>query len=252
LDGSKNMKSKITTVLILTSTIILGVVAIFSALKLYELRSRSVAPNAPARPRAAGSTQSCQVLAFSLTGNTTTPTPTKPTTTPTATVSPTATTTVSPTSTVSPTTRISSSPTPTFPPPPTIPSPPQCTAVRPSAPILTSVIKTGTEATLTWTKVDLATHYTISYGTSPSNLQFGVPNTGNVTSYKIGALDKSKTYYFTVYAVNDCMPSEGSTIVSSVAGIATEQLPEAGVSAPTLLWFIAGTLILAVAFVLAI
>ncbi|OGM10040.1 hypothetical protein A2159_00345 [Candidatus Woesebacteria bacterium RBG_13_34_9] len=100
--------------------------------------------------------------------------------------------------------------------------PPICTADRPEAPQLLSVVREGSYATINWTKVDKATHYTISYGTSSENLQYGVWNTGNVISYKIGALDPNQKYYFTVYAVNDCMPSLPSTTTPSggVLGLA--------------------------------
>jgi len=108
--------------------------------------------------------------------------------------------------------------------------PPICTATRPKAPVITSIKKSGSKATLSWTKVDLATHYTISYGTDRNNLEFGVPNTGNVTSYTIEDLDPDKTYFFKVYAVNDCMPSEPSsellTGVSVLGLAATGTLPE--------------------------
>lgn len=89
--------------------------------------------------------------------------------------------------------------------------PPVCTAERPKAPVITSIKRNGSSVTLTWTKVDLATHYTIAYGADKDNLEYGVPNTGNVTNYTINELDPNKTYYYTVYAVNDCMPSEPSS-----------------------------------------
>lgn len=200
------------------------------------------------------SAAACNALVFTLTKDSLTSTPTvKSTATPTSLAS--TTPTDNATSTVSPTNPPGSTTTPTFPPPPSIPEPPGCPAQKPSAPILTSVTKSGTEATLIWTSVANATHYVIAYGTSPNNLQFGVPNTGNVTTYKIGSLGANTTYYFTVYAVNDCMPSNGSTIVSSVAGTSTavsEQLPATGVSIPTVFGIGAGILIIAAALLLAI
>lgn len=98
---------------------------------------------------------------------------------------------------------------------------PICTAERPTAPILLSVKRSGSKATLTWTKVDRADHYTIAYGTKVGDYPYGVPNTGNVTSFEVGSLDPNKTYYFVVYAVNDCMPSEPSTQGGQVLGLAT-------------------------------
>jgi len=84
---------------------------------------------------------------------------------------------------------------------------PVCNSDRPNAPVVTSIVKSGTTATISWTKVDIATHYTIAYGPAVGNYPYGVPNTGNVTSYTIGSLDPNTQYYFVVYAVNDCMPS---------------------------------------------
>lgn len=240
------LKGKIATVLVILSTLILAGVAIFTALRLYQLGSEPVAPNAPLRPKASqGTTHACQILTFTLTENTPTPTPLVTTTlTPTPQV----------TATVTPTNPPGSTATPTLPPPPSIPEPPQCPAQKPGAPILTSVQKNGTQAVLKWTSVSQATHYVIAYGTSPTNLQYGVPNTGNVTTYTISSLGANTTYYFTVYAVNDCMPSDGSTIVSSVAGTSTasEQLPATGVSIPTMFGIGAGILIIAAALLLAI
>ena len=210
------------------------------------------------------SAAACTALTFALTENSPTPTliitsTVTPTSGSTGTLTPTSQNTSTPTSiasaTVSPTNPPGSTATPTFPPPPSIPEPPQCTAQKPSAPILTSVTKNGTEAILKWTSVSSATHYVISYGTSTTNLQYGVPNTGNVTTYTIGSLGANTTYYFTVYAVNDCMPSDGSTIVSSVAGASTassEQLPATGISIPTVFGISAGILIIAAALLLAI
>ena len=60
---------------------------------------------------------------------------------------------------------------------------PICNSSVPEAPVLLSVVRNGSEATLTWTKSALADHYVISYGDSPSSFQFGVPDTGNVTTF---------------------------------------------------------------------
>jgi hypothetical protein len=234
-------KGKFITILVVAATVILAGVAIFTAVRLYQLRNQSVSPATPERPSASTVTSiACTTLTFNLTEPSLTPS-TTPTTGPTSGVSPTPTTNVV-------------SPTPTLPPPPSRPEPPQCTAQRPTAPILTSVKKGGTQAVLTWTSVNLATHYVIAYGTTPANLEFGVPNTGKVTTYTVKNLGANTKYYFTVYAVNDCMPSEGSTIVGSVAGSATgtEQLPTAGVSLPTFTGIGVGILLIALAVILAL
>jgi hypothetical protein len=90
-------------------------------------------------------------------------------------------------------------------------SAPTCGAQKPPTPTLLSVISTSTTTVqLNWTSVNPATGYSISYGTSPGNFQFGVPNVGNTTSYSIGALDPNQKYYFVVRALNDCMPGDPS------------------------------------------
>ena len=94
------LKSKIVTGLILATTLILAGVAVFTAIRLYQLRQESVAPTAPtSRPRAEESTEpstvACSGLAFSLT---------------TATASSTATTTATASPTDSPTDNPAGSP----------------------------------------------------------------------------------------------------------------------------------------------
>jgi hypothetical protein len=87
---------------------------------------------------------------------------------------------------------------------------PVCDSAKPAAPVLTSVVRNGSSATLTWTKVDLADHYVLSYGVSPGKWIYGVPNTGNVSAFTINGLDPNTKYYFAVRAVNNCMPSDES------------------------------------------
>lgn len=77
----------------------------------------------------------------------------------------------------------------------------------PDAPTLLSVTP-STSVDLNWTAVSSATHYTIVYGESSGDYQYGVDNTGNVTTFNIGGLDPAKDYCFAVRAVNDCAPGE--------------------------------------------
>ena len=65
------MKSNIFTTGIIIATIILATVAIFTAYKLYQLRSESVAPNAPVASDATSGASSllpepCQTLSFAI------------------------------------------------------------------------------------------------------------------------------------------------------------------------------------------
>lgn len=89
-------------------------------------------------------------------------------------------------------------------------SAPVCDSAQPKAPKLLSVFRKGSSATLVWTKEELATHYTIYYGTDPDNFTHSVVNTGNVTSFTINELDPNASYAFSVRAVNNCMPSDPS------------------------------------------
>lgn len=105
------MKAKggrIGTILVVLATIVLAGVAIYTAIRLYQLRQQPVAPNVPSsQPQAAANVGSCGALAFNTTG-TGTPTPT-PTETPTGT--PTSTPTETPTGTPGPTESPTPSPT---------------------------------------------------------------------------------------------------------------------------------------------
>ena len=94
-------------------------------------------------------------------------------------------------------------------------SPSVCTASEPETPMALAINKVGTDSVkLEWTKIDSATHYVIEYGQDPDNYIYGVPNTGNQTSYEIGKLDLTKRYYFRVRAVADCMPGDPSNVIS--------------------------------------
>ena len=90
------MKNKIATIGIIIATVILAGVAVFTAVRLYQLRQEAVAPTAPtSKPKAQEAPISCRALSFVL-GATSTPTPTptgSPTATPTSTATPTPTAT---------------------------------------------------------------------------------------------------------------------------------------------------------------
>lgn len=90
-------------------------------------------------------------------------------------------------------------------------SAPVCDSKKPGTPTLSKIDYNGSSATLYWTAVSDATHYTIAYGTKVGDYQYGVPNTGNVTSYTIGSLNPGQTYYFVVRAVNNCQPGDFSS-----------------------------------------
>src|SRR3989344_8424927 len=97
-------KGKFVTALVVIATVILAGVAIFTAVRLYQLRNQPVAPTAPtSEPGATGNTIACTSLAFTLTENTPTPTVT-------GTVTPTSSPTLTPTST------LTTTPSPTLPP----------------------------------------------------------------------------------------------------------------------------------------
>lgn len=93
----------------------------------------------------------------------------------------------------------------------TNPTAQQCPAGKPAKPSITSITRTSpTTVSLSWTEVAPVTTYAISYGLSSGSYQFGVPSTGNITSFVIGGLDPNATYYFQVRGINDCMPGDPS------------------------------------------
>lgn len=96
------LKGKIGTLAIIIATLILAGVAIFTAIRLYQLRQQPVAPTAPtSKPEAAAATpKACTVLTFNLA-------------TPTPTVTPTGTSTGTPAPTPTPTETPEETPTPT-------------------------------------------------------------------------------------------------------------------------------------------
>src|SRR3990167_4879997 len=94
----KNLKNKTITVAIILITMLLAGVAIFTAVRLYQLRQSSVSPLNPQSEPEAYTTQICK-LSFNITLATATATPTP---TPTKTPKPTPTKTPKPTPTKSP------------------------------------------------------------------------------------------------------------------------------------------------------
>lgn len=127
---------------------------------------------------------------------------------------------------------VTPTPTPTSPPgeggPPGPAEPSICGATIPPTPNLLSVASAGSgQVDLTWTDVDPATHYSISYGLSPGSYIYGVSDTGNVTSFKVGGLDPAANYCFAIRAVNGCAPSGLSNeicpgaVVGQVLGVST-------------------------------
>ncbi len=94
-------------------------------------------------------------------------------------------------------------------------SAPVCNDPVLKAPTLISVVKSGSDSVdLAWTSVNEADDYMISYGVESGNYIYGVPSTGKTTSYRIGALDLNKHYYFQVRAIRGCMPGDPSNELS--------------------------------------
>lgn len=61
------MKGKIATIGIIIATLILAGVAVFTAIRLYQLRQQAVAPTAPeSKPKAAATPKACTALTFTL------------------------------------------------------------------------------------------------------------------------------------------------------------------------------------------
>jgi hypothetical protein len=70
---------------------------------------------------------------------------------------------------------------------------------------------------LTWTKANNpVTYYLVTFGTKPGAQEYGNPNVGgpDTTTYTVGSLSPTQTYYFRVRAGNNCMPGDFSNELS--------------------------------------
>jgi len=89
-----------------------------------------------------------------------------------------------------------------------------CGSSVPTTPTLNSVSRlSATTVSLQWSTASPVNHYSISYGLAGQRFQFGVTDTGNVTSFIIGGLTENQNYCFAVAGVNDCMPGALSNTV---------------------------------------
>lgn len=129
------MRKNWPTILISVATITLGIIAVVTAAKLYQIGKKPVAPTVPEPAPAAVEREPTEVcrLAFNVTGPTPTPTPTPtpgPTATPTPTTTPGPTTTPTPGPTATPTPGPTATPTPG---PTATPTPTLAPGVTPTA-----------------------------------------------------------------------------------------------------------------------
>lgn len=100
-----------------------------------------------------------------------------------------------------------------------------CVSNRPLNPTNLTVEALNThQASLSWNPQTNATHYGIVYGLKPGVYLYGAANVGNTSSYTVSGLAAGNRYYFAVFAVNDCAPSDYSNevgiIMPSPAGTA--------------------------------
>ncbi len=114
-------------------------------------------------------------------------------------------------------------PTPVPPPPPPgppgPPSPPVCNDSKPNTPTLVSVTKTNaTTVLIKWNKIAGADSYSILYGLSSRNYNFGVSNTGNIDSFTVSSLDVNANYCFALKSVQGCQSSDLSNEICLARG----------------------------------
>jgi hypothetical protein len=81
----------------------------------------------------------------------------------------------------------------------------------------------ASQVKLTWNAADRASYYSITYGPSSLNYQWGAANIGNVTSYVVSQLNAGAPYYFIVRAHNDCGSSGALQEVAAYAGEKAKQ-----------------------------
>lgn len=97
-----------------------------------------------------------------------------------------------------------------------------CKDQRPgSAPILTEAQALDKSVKLIWTEAaDPVTYYLITYGTSPTKMEYGNPNVGGkgTTLFTVKELNNGIKYYFMVRAVNGCKPGELSNKLPAIPG----------------------------------
>jgi hypothetical protein len=96
-------------------------------------------------------------------------------------------------------------------------SSPSCSNQKPNTPSGLTAVQgpdSGQE-TLTWFAPDgPVTDYSITYSDNLTSKKWGVPSTGDVTTYVISGLGNGK-YYFWVNAVNGCMPGDPISSVNA-------------------------------------
>lgn len=98
-----------------------------------------------------------------------------------------------------------------------------CSDAKPETTTLLSVERSADRKSvkLTWLKKDSASNYSISYGESSGSYIYGVPETGNVDNFTIGALDPRKEYSFAVRTNRGCMPGDLSNEITTGATTVT-------------------------------
>lgn len=109
-----------------------------------------------------------------------------------------------------------------------------CTNTRPVAPTnLKASVGTNNQVKLTWTTVTSnVTHYGIKYGIKSGNYLYGASDIGNTNNFTVSGLSKGYTYYFVVYAVNDCIAGEDSSEASVNLSVGTGGIFGAKTSPP--------------------
>ncbi len=99
-----------------------------------------------------------------------------------------------------------------------------CSPLRSSPTNLRATTQSTEAIILNWTQESNAKYYTLKYGTSQGNYQYGAANIGNGNTFAVNRLRPNTTYYFAIAGVNDCSTSEFIGAFAKTKAVRTSQV----------------------------